>query len=249
MYLSLLLVDTGTNPDRPRPGRRWLQNPYHVHQRLCMAFPSAGRRERDREFLARYDPGEFGEHARVERGADAGFLYRLESVSTGRAMLLVQSAVAPDFGYAFGNVEFLACPPETKQLTLEPHAGQRLRFRLRANPTVKREGKRRAWRQEDEQRAWLARKGQAGGFEVASLEVIPEGFRRGWQPIAPEDRKSDDGRTRELKLFSVLFEGELVVTDPTALLATVEKGVGSGKGLGFGLLSLAPPMRGGGDEP
>ena len=41
MYLSCLLIDVGDNPDRPRPGRLWLRNLYHVHQRLCMAFPSA----------------------------------------------------------------------------------------------------------------------------------------------------------------------------------------------------------------
>ncbi len=40
MYLSSLLIDVGDNPDRPRPGRLWLRNLYHVHQRLCMAFPS-----------------------------------------------------------------------------------------------------------------------------------------------------------------------------------------------------------------
>ena len=52
MFLSCLLIDIGDNPDRPRPGRIWLRNLYHVHQRLCMAFPSDPRKTDDRDFLA-----------------------------------------------------------------------------------------------------------------------------------------------------------------------------------------------------
>jgi len=33
----------------------------------------------------------------------------------------------------------------------------------------------------------------------------------------------------------------LQVTDPAKLWETVQQGIGPGKGLGFGLLSLAPP--------
>ena len=50
MYLSCLLIDVGDDPDRPRPGRTWLRNIYHVHQRLCMAFPSRERMEADPPF-------------------------------------------------------------------------------------------------------------------------------------------------------------------------------------------------------
>ena len=41
-------------------------------------------------------------------------------------------------------------------------------------------------------------------------------------------------------MASVQFDGLLRVTDPDRLRETVRKGIGSGKGLGFGLLSLAP---------
>lgn len=72
MYLSCLLVDVGTNPDRPRPGRLWLRNVYRVHQRLCMAFPSAERKSDDPQFLAPYRPEHFPLHRhladRLKRG-------------------------------------------------------------------------------------------------------------------------------------------------------------------------------------
>ena len=60
MYLSILLINAGSNPDRPRPGRLWLRNLYYVHQRLCMAFPSAYRKNNDEHFLKRFKPEDFG---------------------------------------------------------------------------------------------------------------------------------------------------------------------------------------------
>jgi CRISPR system Cascade subunit CasE len=44
-----------------------------------------------------------------------------------------------------------------------------------------------------------------------------------------------------LNLLSVQFDGLLQVLDPDALWHTVQAGVGSAKGFGFGLLSLARP--------
>jgi CRISPR system Cascade subunit CasE len=38
----------------------------------------------------------------------------------------------------------------------------------------------------------------------------------------------------------VLYEGELEVTDTAAFRQALEKGIGSGKAYGFGLLSVAP---------
>ena len=59
MFLSCLFIDVGANPDRPRPGRMWLRNLYHVHQRLCMAFPSAPRISEDPGFLKPFKPEDF----------------------------------------------------------------------------------------------------------------------------------------------------------------------------------------------
>lgn len=113
MYRSCLLIDVGNNPDRPRPGRSWLRNRYHVHQRLCMAFPSASRKAEDVDFLKPFNPDMFG-NGRVgeKRSVDAGFLFHIDSLPNGRAVIIVQSAIEPDWNYAFHNANhLLAAPP------------------------------------------------------------------------------------------------------------------------------------------
>jgi len=46
-----------------------------------------------------------------------------------------------------------------------------------------------------------------------------------------------------MRFLSVQFDGVMKVNDPNRLLETVQTGIGSGKGLGCGLLSLAPIPR------
>src|SRR3990172_1047476 len=139
MSLSSLLIDVGDNPDRPRPGRQWLRNLYHVHQRLCMAFPSVSRKSDDADFLKPFKPEDFGNgQVQVERAADSGFLFRIDPRLGGRAVILVQSAVKPDWEYAFHNAgHLLAASPEMNSFEPRFTKGQRLRFRLVANPTKK----------------------------------------------------------------------------------------------------------------
>ena len=156
MFLSRLTVDVGSDATRERPGRLWLHNLYRVHQRLCMAFPSAPRKERDPDFLAPYKPSDFPEqrhladkkntevepgvlkHVHSPRNPEAGFLFRIDPGPAGRAVILVQSAVKPDWDYAFQNAGFLlAAPAEVKVYDPGFAVGQKLRFRLVANPTKK----------------------------------------------------------------------------------------------------------------
>ena len=47
-------------------------------------------------------------------------------------------------------------------------------------------------------------------------------------------------KKHETHFLAVQFDGVLQVTDPDKLVAAVETGIGSAKGFGFGLLSLAP---------
>jgi CRISPR system Cascade subunit CasE len=120
---------------------------------------------------------------------------------------------------------------QTKDLQPLFRVGKVLAFRLLANPTAKRDGKRYGLLAEDDQITWLRRKAEAGGFELLSVSVTPQGLLK--------DRKGKDGT--EVTFLSVRFDGLLRVTDPQAFRATMEAGVGSAKGLGFGLLSVAPP--------
>jgi len=47
-----------------------------------------------------------------------------------------------------------------------------------------------------------------------------------------------EAKTFPMKFRSALLEGKLKVTDPDAVKSTVETGIGSAKGFGFGLLSV-----------
>ena len=125
MYHSHLLINVGDNPDRPdwNITRRWLRNPYRVHQRLWMAFPSkvpTSQQERIESYCAPFGgtglrhsrelPGE-PDTADVHhvRSHEAGFLFRIDypidhERGVRRPVIIVQSAgnEPPDWYYAFG---------------------------------------------------------------------------------------------------------------------------------------------------
>ena len=104
-------------------------------------------------------------------------------------------------------------------------------------------GLRQVWCSHDDivQRAclrWLVDKGKNCGFVLLDTEncaVIPEGLRL-WKK--PDERKRAD-RTVDLTFASVLFEGRIKVTDPSAFVNSLQAGIGPAKAFGFGLLSVA----------
>ena len=193
------------NP-RSRKAMTEASRPYELHRSLMCAFPDES-------------PG------RV--------LFRLDiDHRKGGISILVQSEKQPDWTALNGSGGFFL---EQKYRDFNPAVavGQVLYFRLRANPTIKRNGKRLGILREEEQTAWLKHKGKEGGFEVVSLTVVPEGI--------THDKMTDRvGSRHDLSLCSVRFEGVLKVTDPDIFWQTLEGGIGSAKGLGFGLLSIAP---------
>ena len=134
MYLSRLRVEVGSDPASEYPGQKWLRNLYHVHQRLCMAFPSDG-----------YGPdGAARDHVHIRRGPDAGFMFRVDPGRDGRPVILVQSARKPAWECAFYNARHFLVdagpdrdPWEVKVFAPHFEGGQRLRFCLVTNPTRK----------------------------------------------------------------------------------------------------------------
>ncbi len=248
MFLSCLLIDTGINPDRPRPGRIWLRNLYHLHQRLCMSFPSASRKSEDPDFLKPFKPEAFGnKQVHVKREADSGFLFRIDPGPDGRAVILVQSAIKPDWDYAFQNARYLlAAPAEVKVYEPGFAAGHRHRFCLTANPTRKlsqhsheRDGNpvaekwigKRVPVPADKLHQWLARQAAAGGFSIQENSTTVQA---GYIFVS----KTRDSKGQRLR--SVRYEGILAVTDPDNFRNTLTRGIGPGKAFGFGLLSVAP---------
>jgi CRISPR system Cascade subunit CasE len=193
------------NLNRSRQAVFWAAQPYRIHQRLCLGTPD-----------------------------DPRLLFRLEQSETG-SYLLAQTQNEPDWAKAFAGFDVLAGPPLCKSFDWRPQAGQMLTFRLLANPTARKRlddgsKKRVGVMDELEQLAWLARKGEQGGFAVLRCQVRDLGLIR----AAARAPKS------QIELQAVQFEGVLQVRDAEALAHTLAAGIGSAKGLGFGLLSLAP---------
>ncbi|MBC7255203.1 MAG: type I-E CRISPR-associated protein Cas6/Cse3/CasE [Chloroflexi bacterium] len=217
MYLSRLIL----NPRHKRVQRE-LAHPYELHRTILSAFPAV-------------------------LPPDERVLYRPEVDDRGlRVILFVQSQYPPDWRWAAEIPGYLLRPPETKPFDLHLVEGQVLAFRLRANPTVKkkshekpnstppRNGVRLGLLREEDQRAWLERKGEQHGFRILRALIIPEGMQVGYKTPSEEEEKF------RLAHLAVRFEGLLQVTDPTLLREAVRQGIGSAKGFGFGLLSLGP---------
>jgi CRISPR system Cascade subunit CasE len=215
MYLSRLIL----NP-RNRRVQKEVADPYQMHRSLMNAFPDD-----------------------LEPGAER-VLFRLEShPRTGGLTLLVQSWTLPDWSWlAEPNAHNYLLPvsepnPAVKSFDLDLDPGQVLAFRLRANPTVKRkfesgDHKRVGLYGEEKQIEWLKRKGERGGFRLLSARTSHQDVIRG--------RIHRNKRTHKLQMLSVQFDGLLQVADPDRMRESVQQGIGSGKALGFGLLSLAP---------
>jgi CRISPR system Cascade subunit CasE len=107
-----------------------------------MAFPSDPKS--DPHFLKPFNPEKFdGKRVHgVERSADSGFLFRIEPQPGGRVVIVVQSAVKPNWHYAFQNAGHLLRDP----LAALPHVEEfdpcyakdrPLRFRIRVNLSKK----------------------------------------------------------------------------------------------------------------
>ena len=257
MIVSTLLINVGDNPDRPRPGRSWLRNVYRVHHRLCMAFPSDERKISDENFLKPYKPEDFGQnHIHVPRGKDAGFLFRIDPIPGGQTVIVVQSAIQPDWDYAFQNADYLlAAPPQTRQFHPQYPTGKPLLFRLMANPTRKidtksgpdgnrRNGKRVPVQPENLLR-WLVQKGEQSGFSVVEKGlIIQTSYIHFNKPNTHQKERVCDRSPSKMdygvRLRAIRYDGVLGVTDSDRFHAAIAQGIGSGKSFGFGLLSVAP---------
>lgn len=205
VYVSMLVLDP-----RCRQVQAELRDPYQMHRTLSKAF---------------------GDDKCVYK--DARCLFRVDESDDGRRLYaLVQSKVQPDWERWHVPRDYLAEEPRVKEFEPLISAGQRLGFRLRANPTVKRDGKRIGICDETERLAWLNRKAERSGFKVLSTVVSSDGKLKG---------SGSDGQTTTF--IAAVFNGALEVVDSSLFLDALEKGVGSAKGFGFGLLSVAPLRR------
>lgn len=243
LFLSRLLLNL-----RDRAVRRDLADCQALHRRVLSAF---------------------GHIDAEDARAALSVLYRIETeVQTGAMTLLVQSAERPEWDrlppqYLLeeDGAENPACKfIGEKYAVIE--AGTTLRFRLRANPTrkietktgadgKKRNGKRVELRDEQKQIEWLERKGVQHGFRIRGVRTINENKnigKRGEQQATSVTGNSSpllnnavdkQARPPRLTFASVLFEGELIITNKDLFVDGLRRGIGSGKAYGFGLLSIS----------
>ncbi len=187
------------------------RNSYEMHRALWKLFPSSPSSGRD-------------------------FLFRVERAGQQRSELLMQSRREP----------FFAAIRETRLLASKPYLlsllqGQRLRFKLLANPvkTIKDEaGRVNAYGEtkkcrvplirDEELQTWLMRKldGKAEIETVETEKQMPLNFYK-------------VGERRVGKIQPVCFQGILRITSPEELKGLIKSGIGPGKAFGCGMLSLA----------
>ncbi len=189
-----------------------LADPYQLHRMVMSGFPPV-------------------------LSGDERVLFRLEAQRSDPPLfLLVQSHSQPDWT----GLEQRGClmrPAEVKTVELNPAVGDTFRFRLLANPTKRlgskdpAAGKRVGLLREEEQAAWLQRKAQRHGFRLLDTQIAAVRQPDGW--------KEEGGKKHRLRHVGVRFDGLLEVLDAAAFTEAWAGGIGSGKGLGFGLLSLA----------
>lgn len=222
----MLLHRIHLNP-RCREARRDLADPYQLHATLCRAFCTPEQKCPEGEFLWRLEP---------------------EADASESPRILVQSRSAADWTRIDTEGWLASADPAIdlhERLALDSlTAGQHFRFRLRANPCVTRNGKRLGLMKVEEQEAWLARKGEQHGFALPRLTEFDFTESSSKRPdIRISHEQMLGGRQHSgngIRIYSVLYEGSLVVTEPESFKKALLSGIGHGKVMGLGLLSVVP---------
>lgn len=278
MYHSYIVIDTGGNPDRPRPGRNLINNVYTLHQRLCMGFPNESKIIEDPFFLKPFDDTYFtfdgtkSEHYNeLSINKRPKFLFRIDNQIYDNqkiAIIGIQSELEPNWEYAFANAQHLLSKdfPLAQPKLYQPKASNNdiFKFRIEINLSkksneynsqgtkkdtkVKEKGQNKRvafiWGKDEKNRSqidpeieikkWFDNKIQRSnlGFETQKYELKKLGWRMGWK------RGNDQAKANTLRFRSALLEGELKVTNEEQFLQTIQRGIGSAKAFGFGLLSV-----------
>lgn len=199
MYLSQLRFNL-----RNRRARFDLGDRYELHRTLLNAFPE--------QLLSN------------ER-----ILFRVENIQHQACnLILLQSQGQPNWEDVekVNDGNYLFEPPRVRRVLPSFSEGVRLPFRLQANPTVKRNGKRHAIYADNQLMTWFERKAKNHGFSIEPLN-----FRH----VKLGNKHGKKGRQT---WHVVQFDGVLMVSEPSVFLETLINGIGSGKAFGFGLLSV-----------
>jgi len=183
-------------------------------------------------------------------------LWRLEpeTDAQGRPRILIQSKFVPNWSQLMSSGWLVKAEQGidlVQKLALDAmYSGKVFRFRLRANPCKTVQGKRHGLMQPDAQRAWLIRKGEQHGFALPEpksqdyFDFVESPTERLYADVSVSQDQMLTGRKHNtdavIRVYSVLFEGRLIVRDPERFCLAIASGIGHGKAMGLGLLSVAP---------
>ena len=173
--------------------------------------------------------------------ADIGILYAFDTAGM-KVRVMVQSRQAPD-AYQVGQLAAQGTAVHTWTVPTSFDKGQVLAFDLQGNtvelrtresarrlrPIANRAGK----------LAWIARQGQAHGFEMVGEPTF------GWSENLHSEIKSPprselDHGSRGFIVTVTRYRGSLQVTDPELFKAAQATGIGHSKAYGCGLLMVNP---------
>ncbi len=187
---------------------------YQWHKKIWDCFPE--KPEMQRNFLFRVDP-----HNEMTQ-------------------VIIVSPIEPKKPYWCNNDCF-----ETKVIPNQYFQFKKYYFELRANPTLKKvqpmvsdkennqkkktQGKRIPLIHTEALYEWLNRKAESGGFKIVSTEKLHIGHPTKYHFSKKHVKGYHSG---------VDFKGYLEVLDSNQFIQTFEKGIGSAKSFGFGLLVL-----------
>lgn len=177
-------------------------------------------------------------------GERARRLYRIDPLAQGSRLLLL-SQQQPDLLHIARQFGFPDQPASMGSMDYTPllaqlRAGQRWRFRLKANPVqaawpkdkAKPRGQVHAHVTVHQQAAWLLKRARQHGFSLEEDQFTV--VHSAWQRF----KKADNN---QVVIKTATFEGFLTVEDPQLLQTALCQGIGRAKAYGCGLLTLARP--------
>ena len=222
MFLHRIHLDP-----RCREARRDLSDPYQLHSTLCRAFTVPDQKCPEGLLLWRLEP---------------------EVADSGHPHLLIQSQTLAQWDRINVKGWLAEADPAidlNNRLALASvKNGDRFRFRLRANPCVTRNGKRKGLLKIGEQEQWIERKARLHGFslpQLLSFDLSETQPKRVDVRVAHEQMLTGRKHSgRVISIFSVLYEGILTVVEPDRFRDALRTGIGHGKVMGLGLFSVAP---------
>ncbi len=175
----------------------------------------------------------YGMHATLSRciaGGEERTLWRIQESSGPRVTILVQHGGDIDLGQLAERGELRA--PALETLLVDEALiddGAVHRFRIHANPTVTRGGKRYGATGQEAHYAWIHRQSEANGFEVLGVLAHTERMLTA-KPLQPN--------RPAIEFLQVVYDGHLRVANRQKLLVGIRNGIGHAKAFGCGLLTI-----------